>query len=362
MFLRYTKISLATMALVLLSGVTSACGGGGGSANEPETETIDVGGDQTVDVPVGEPLKVAFFSEGANNSAMQASIKGAEDRAAKLGWEIDVFDGKFDPTTQANQLQSALTRDYDAWVIKAVEGNQVCDIVTKQAPQQDILVSVSVLPICGRAGNEGEDLWAPGTLNYVGGNESPAAFKIVLERAVEENAGPQKVGVVTGPELNPITMNLEKALDEVTAEHPEFDIVAKARTDYSTPVAQEKAVPMIRANPDLDIIFTAFSNLSKGAVPALEAAGRADEVKVYEAGGTEWAVDALKKGDIEVTTALRLGSSAANAVQSLADAQAGKSVPRVMLNDGEPLMSGQKEGQVHLVDRDNVDAYEPEVE
>lgn len=316
----------------------------------------------TVAVPATGPLKIAFFSEGTNNSAMQASIDGATQAAKELGWEIEVFDGKFDPVTQANQLENALTRDYDAWVLKAVEGNIMCDIATRDAPEKGVLVVTAVLSICGRGANEGDELWSPGTLAYIGGAETPMAFFQVLDRMGAENPGPQKLGVITGPELNPITKNHEAALEMFKAKYTEIEIIAVARTDYSTPSALEEAGPMVQANPDMTLAYTAFSNLAMGLVPVLEQAGRLGSVKIYDNGATARAIDAIKDGTIEVSSANRLKSNAYNAVMAIDRARRGEAVPRAIGDLGAPLVPGTPPTEPYLIDTANVAGFTPEIE
>ncbi|ACP21886.1 hypothetical protein NGR_b04230 (plasmid) [Sinorhizobium fredii NGR234] len=323
---------------------------------------IDVGDGITVPLKTEGPLKIAFFSEGANNSAMQASIDGATRAATELGWQIDVFDGKFDAVTQLNQLQNALTRGYDAWVLKAVEGNTMCEIATKDAPAKGIVVVISVLSICGRGANEGEALWSPGTLAYVGGAETPKAFFQVLDRMGRENPGPQKLGVITGPELNPITKNHEAALRMFEAKYPDVEVVAVARTDYSTPSALEKAAPMVQANPDITLYYTAFSNLAKGLVPVLEQAGLIDKAKIYDNGATAWAAGAIMEGAVKLSSANRLGSNAYNAVMAIDRARKGENLPRAIGDLGEPLVDGTPPTDPYLIDSANVASYQPEVE
>jgi ribose transport system substrate-binding protein len=327
-----------------------------------EDRAIDVGLSKPIGLAVDRPLRIAFFSEGANNSAMQASIDGARQAARELGWQIDVFDGRFDPIAQVNQLQNALTRGYDAWVVKAAEGNVACDLVTREAPARGVVVVTAVLPVCGRASSEGSELWAPGTLAYIGGAETPLAFYRVLERMALENPGPQKLGVITGPELNPITKNHEAALKMLRERHPEIEIRAVARTDYSTPVAMERAGPMVQANPDVTLFYTAFSNLAKGLVPVLEQAGRLDAVKIYDNGATSWAVAALRQGKIQVSSANRLRSNAYHAVMAIERSRKGESLPRVLGDLGAPLVAGQPPTDPYLIDVTNIEGFQPEVE
>lgn len=363
---RETTISrrLATVSVfVIAAGLLSACAGNP-AANPGQEVTIDVG-TKKITTDSDAQTKIAYFVEDANNSAVAGSVAAAQAMAEKLGAKIDVFSAGFDAVTQDNQMQNALNRDYNAWVVNAVDGTLACPTVTDADASKNIVVAVVNLPVCGRAGNSGDDLWAPGTLTYAGGNERPESFKRVMERAVEENPGPQKVGVLTGPELYPITQNFDVALAQIRKKYPEFEIVQVARTDYSTPQAQEKAVAMLQANPDLTVILTAFSNLSRGAVTALQADGKAPgDVNIYEAGGTKWAVQALEEGWISVTTAFFRPTNSETGVEAVVKARKGEPVPRVNLNDGHALLPDQKEDETFLLDRENVSTsgYEPTID
>lgn len=356
--MRIVRREISVLALVLAVGTLASCGAGGGGSGE--TRTVDVGGGQQVEVETGGPLKIALFVEIANNSAVQSTIDGAESKAEELGAELDVFDANLDSIRQANQLQNALLWGYDAWVVVPVEGRVICDVVTNQAPRNDILVATPTLAVCGRSSNEGKELWSPGTLTYVGGNETPSAFKATMKKAIKDNPDPQKVGVITGPDLHPTTVSMDKAVEEVTTENPEFDVVSKLRTDYSPPDSQEKFDTMLQSNPDLDVVVGAYTNMSKGIVPVLQSRDMVGDVKVYENGGTEWSEDALKKGWIESTTTFYRRTAAETAVQAIADARRGEEVPRVILNDGHEPLPGQEKDQVGIVTRENLDRYQPE--
>jgi len=330
------------------------------AAAQADMVDVDVGGEKPVIVDTTVPLKLAVFIEIGTNSAVQSTVDGVRTMAAKNGFKFDVFDARFDVARQINQMQTALSNGYNAWIVVPVEGRQICGMVTEEAPKNNVLVAQATGTACGRSSKEGAELWAPGTLTYVGGNEVPSAFEAVMLKATQYNPGPQKVGILTGPNLHPITMSFDKALEKVTREHPDFKVVAKHRTDYSPPDNQVKTQTMLQANPDLTIIVGAYTNMSKGVVSALEAAGKLGKVKVYEAGGTEWSVEALRKGWIEATTGFYRKTAAETAVRAILDARAGKTVPRVVLNDGHGLIAGQQAAQVGIVTRANVDTYTPE--
>jgi len=339
----------ASIAYLLLAGIAVA----------QSTVAVDVGDGKTINLAADRPLKVAFFIEGTNNSAMQATLDGAVKTAEEYGWTMDVFDAQWNPINQTNQMQNALNRDYDAWFVRAAEGSTVCDLATVQAPAKNVLVVTGTLPICGRSVNEGEEQWAPGTLSYVGGTQSGDAFLELLEYMAAQNPGPQKLGTVTGPELNPITRNFEIGLERFLAKHPDYTFVANARTDYSTPVAYEKSVPMVQGNPDITLYFSSYGNLTKGLVTALKEQNRLGSVKVYEGGATTWSKQAILDGELQATSMLTVRTNSVKALEALRDAQQGKPVDRFIANDGLPITNGKL---VQIIDKSNIEGFKPEAE
>jgi ribose transport system substrate-binding protein len=364
---RSKRVRIAA-ALLACSGALSACGSApnessSASAGQPtsaDSVAVDVG---TTKVNVRGPMKLAYFSLGTNNSYLQAAIKSVKESVAKVpGASVRVFDANFDASTQFNQIQNALqSKKYNAAIVLPVDPQLICNILTEQAPAEGMVVSVMTGALCGRTVKEGDGLWAPGTLDYVGGVHTYNYWKQYLDYVVEENPGPQKAVVLTGPKINAITVNLDKALEDVQAEHPGFKVVAKQDTDYSVPVAQQKMVPMIQAHPDATIFFSAYSNLTRGAMQALRGAGKVGKIKIYDKGATEWAIAQMHEGTIETTTPEHPVAIMSRQVELLQHAFEGKQVPRFVPNDGAPVPKGAdaRTGLV-IVDQKAAKTFQPE--
>lgn len=360
---RRTALVLATAAAAI--GLT-ACGSSdddgktnAGASEGQKSVAIDLGGGTKVDTG-GKPLKIALFAAGSSNSYLLAQNDQARKSAKEAGVPLDVFDAKFDPATQFKQMQTALVSGkYNAWILQAVDGQQTCKLVSEQAPKKQIVVSAIVVALCGRAQNEGEELWAPGTLNFIGGNETVEAWKTIWKKAVAENPGPQKVGVMVGAPLNSITIAYMAAMKEVIPK--DWKVVGVVNTDYSVADSQAKAQTLVQANKDMTILMSAYTNITKGGISALKAAGRLDDVKIYDGGGTVTGVDYVRKGISQATTARYSRSPIKASVQSLVDAWAGKPVERFVPNDGHAPEPGRDpEAAVHLVTKKNLDSYTPE--
>lgn len=292
---------------------------------------IDLGTDQPL-MGGCEPLKIAFLIAATNNTHLQAQIQGAKDAAAEIGAELDVFDPNWSPTTQYNQAQNVISGGrFNAILAEMNDGNQACQIMTETAAEEGVLVAVVNQPLCNRGTNEGDDLWAPGTLNFVGGTQGRTAFRDWIFSIAKENPGPQKVAIVTGPDLNSNTINTDLAIADVQAEYPDFDVIATIRTDYSVLQANEKALPLFQANPDLDILISNYSDMTRGAVQAAQQTGSLDKMKVYDSGGNKWAFEAVRRGWIERTRTIEPYAETYEAVKQLGAAWAGEDVPRFTL-------------------------------
>lgn len=324
----YKGYLVSTSAAVLL-GMLAMAGASPAFAQDASCKphSVDLGG-QSLDVGCG-PLKIAFLSAATNNVYLQAGIRGAQDAAAAHGVTVDVFDGNWDPLTQYNQVQNILTGgDHSAILAEMTDGNQACKILTEDAPAAGVLVAVANQTLCGRSSNEGDELWSPGTLTFVGGSQGRSEFRSWLLGIAESNPGPQKVAIVTGPDLNANTINTDLALEEVKVAYPEFQIVGVVRTDYSVLQGNEKTLPLLLANPDLTLLVSNYSDMTRGAVQALQQAGMGDKVMVYDYGGNEWAFGAVKAGQIHSTNTVTPYTEMYKAVEALARAWKGEPVDR----------------------------------
>ena len=321
-----TLSPLATASAVALAAMLAAPASAQDATCTPHE--IDIGTDEPL-MGGCEPLKIAFLIAATNNTHLQAQIRGAQDAAEEIGAELSVFDPNWSPTTQYNQAQNVISGgNFNAILAEMNDGNQACQIMTETAAEEGVLVAVVNQPLCNRGSNEGDELWSPGTLNFVGGTQGRAAFRDWIFSIAEENPGPQKVAVLTGPDLNSNTINTDLAIADVQAEYPEFDVIATIRTDYSVLQGNEKTLPLFQANPELDIFISNYSDMTRGAVQAAQQTGSLETLKIYDSGGNKWAFEAVDRGWIERTRTIEPYAETYEAVKQLGAAWEGETVPR----------------------------------
>jgi ribose transport system substrate-binding protein len=312
----------AVLATVIPSGPSAAAN----SSCKPHA--IDIG--KGISITGGcAPLKIAYLSSGSNNAYVASAIRGVDDEAKKDGATVEVFDANWNAVTQYKLTQDVIASGrFNAIVAQMVDGNQACAILTKDAPAHNILVAVNNQPLCGRAGNEGVARWAPGTLTYVAGNLGHLGLGDWLYSIAKQNPGPQKVIILTGPDLNANVIAFDLAIKDLKAKYPEFKVVAEVRTDWTIAPGNQKATAVLEAHPDATILIGEYSDVTRGAVQAVKAAGMAGKLKIYDYGGNKWAYQAVKDGQIISSLRASPYSEAARTVDALADAWKGEQVPR----------------------------------
>ena len=264
-------------------------------------------------------LNIASFHGGSNNTYLQANIRAVEETAAAMGAKVHIFDANFDTTELQNQAEFALTGDYNAWVFGALDPNQSCSVV-KRAIDQGIVVAVQNQGLCGN------QTWTPGTLTFVGGQTRDVYNAFYDYSFGDIDSG--QVAIISGPALNYNTNNMLGALAEFEPQYPDIEVVANQQLDYTTETAYKAAQDIIQANPELTAFLSNYSGMTQGIVQAVKQAGKSDQIRIYDIGGNEWAVQAVKDGDIEMTLPLLPYEEEKLAVQALADYASGKEVQK----------------------------------
>ena len=68
---------------------------------------------------MAQSKKVAFFAASSQNGFNQATYEGVEEMALELGYEAEIFDGKFDAAHQYSQIEDVLAGGQFAGMIVA---------------------------------------------------------------------------------------------------------------------------------------------------------------------------------------------------------------------------------------------------
>lgn len=319
-------------------GVTELAGASR-SANPP-VRTVNFGAGK---IKVGgAPLKIAFLTAASVNAYSVAYNQSAVAEAKKLGVKLTVFDANLDALKQVNQAKTAIVQGYNAIVMTALSA-EMCTI-TKQAVKKGILVSINNQHVCTSVYANGSAIWVPGTVNFIGGDQTGTLFTKFLMTVAAKNPGPQQVALVEGTPNLAQSLLATKAANAVHAKYPNFNVTTIQDPTYDITGAYTKVQSFLPAHSNLTILATVYSDMTQGAVKALQQA-KYTKVKVYDMGGSTWAFGAVKSGAIQLTSVFLPRTEARLAVKSLYTAwYTGKAGPHyvdILKSVSDPFVTKQ---------------------
>ncbi|MEZ5101825.1 MAG: sugar ABC transporter substrate-binding protein [Thermoleophilia bacterium] len=256
-------------------------------------------------------LRLAFFSVGGNNTYLKAGIKGAEDAAKAYGATIQVFNGEFDGAKQLNQVMGAIASgDFDGFVLEANNPQQLCS-AAKATLEAGIVLAVTNVPVCDAPYDGAYE----GTTIFVGG-QSPEVYTQWFTQGLESADGGE-FAVLNGPAVHGNTTRAREVLDGLKGNYPGWKEVAFDATEYQASVALTKTENILNKNPNINVIFSSYSGHTSGIISAVKAAGKLDQVKIYDLGGDQTMFEALKNGEIASTEIFLPYEEQYRAVQSV---------------------------------------------
>jgi ribose transport system substrate-binding protein len=339
------------------AGSGSASSGGSVSAPAPTgtgSHLVDVGLASRVKVS-GHTLNIAYLAYGDVNTYEQANIKGAEDAAKAAGAGLTVFNSNEDPTTQLNQVQDVLTSGrYNGIVIQALDGQQVCTQMTKQAEAAGILVVDITEPLCGTDSVPIGKQWVAGTV----GNFVPVDTDYYvqwIQQTLAEDPGATQIGVLAGPALSPTTAQLEIALKQVLASHPSVKVVATYNTDFTQPAGLTDTQALLQAHPGVNLILSQSGGPSLGAAEAVSMAGKTGKVLVADTGGSKDVVAKVLSGAILNTAVQSPANETKYAIETLSAAFNGQALPY-----GRSAVVDFDGSKVQVITKQDASAFSPQ--
>jgi ribose transport system substrate-binding protein len=293
---------------------------------------------------------VAYFDIGSANNFGAVTNTGAKSFAkSHPDIKVTIFDGNLNPQTQFDQIQSALqSGKYKAISVTPVDGSLECQLLSQQAPEKHVVVSVVDQPICGRYTNADQSqLWQPGTLNYLGGFFTKAIICDWYAAIGKQYPGHQVVGTLQGPAELGLSQVGSSCLASFKKSNPGYDFVSLLRTAYTSATAYQQTQNMIQANPNLTLITADDSDETVGAARAIAQAGKTGQIHIADFGGQAEVVPLIKSGVVGLSGVTNPQAPVVQSLDSLADAVAGKKVARV------------SELPFQIITKANVDSYHP---
>lgn len=239
-----------------------------------------------------EDLKIGFFGYANVNGFTQGIWQGVQTGAVKAGAEAVLFDGQFDGTVQAEQIQNAITAgDYDAFIITANNGAAITPAVEEAIAEGIAVVGVysAIGPDFLTLDPQIDGLLFAGTKIAVNGT---GMGEMAIDACADRD--PCFVSYLIGFPNFPLDDARTAAFETAVSAAPNVVLVDNAVGGYDQGTGQQAADAVFLANDQIDVMVGS-SQAILGAEQSAISNG-VDGVQFIGNGSPTQAVSAVKEG------------------------------------------------------------------
>lgn len=235
----------------------------------------------------GESYTIGFAVSTLENPFFVTMKDAAVAKAEALGVELMVLDAQDSAETQASQIEDFIVRGVDLLIINPVDSDAIGTSVVACNTEGIPVITVT------RASNSGEVVQHLDIDNREAG-------RLDAEQLIVDLGGTGKVAVLEG--IAGSSSAIERNEGFVAAlEGTEIEIVASLTANYAREEGASVTEDILQANPELDAIYAHNDEMALGAVRAVAAAGRSEEIKIYGIDATDDALVAVENGEMAAT-------------------------------------------------------------
>ena len=215
---------------------------------------------------------------------------GVQKAADEHGIELYITDAQDDPTIQMKDVENLITKKPDAIIIDTCDSDAI----------------VSSIEACNEAGipvftmdreaNGGE------VISHIG-YDAIKSGRMAGQYLVDTLGGKGKIVEIQGIMGTNVAQNRSQGFNEVMKDNPDMEIVACQVADFDRAKGMSVMENILQANPEIDGLYAANDEMLLGALEAMEAAGRTDEIVKIGCDAIDDTLDAMKAGKVDATIA-----------------------------------------------------------
>lgn len=288
-------ITLLVSAL-MVSSMLSACAGEKPEQSSSEAPSSSAATSEAASETEAEPSSDAKkytigLSMNTQTNPFFVDVKdGVQKAADDDGVELFVTDAQNDPSIQMKDIENLITKQPDAIIIDTCDSDA---IVSSVEACNEAGIPVFTMD---RQANGGE------VVAHIG-YDAIKSGKIAGQFLVDELGGKGNIVEIQGIMGTNVAQNRSKGFNDVMAENPDMKIVATAVANFDRAEAMSVVENILQANPEIDGMYCANDEMLLGALEAVEAADRADEIVMIGCDAIDDTIAALKAKRVEATIA-----------------------------------------------------------
>ena len=317
---RYKAFAL----LAILAVVLTACEAPGGAP----TPTPASSSGTTGNTGTQKAFNMCVVHNSADHPSITAITNGMNDEAAVYGATVTYFDPALDPQKQVSMIEDCISRKADVIVVNAVDPAAVVPSLKKASE-----AGIPVLMQNADTNDEGHAY----TKAFIGSQSFDQGYAVgqMIAKALNNKGN---VVLVTGKPGQTDAVNRTEGMKAAFADaKADIKILAEQPGDWSKDKALTVMQDLLTRYPDINAVFGHDDPMALGALEAIKAAGKQNDIKVFGVNGNKEACAAVKDGTM-AGTALQLSYLVGvYTVRAGYDLMQGRLIPREILAPTAPV-------------------------
>ncbi|HET8725898.1 MAG TPA: substrate-binding domain-containing protein [Alphaproteobacteria bacterium] len=215
-------------------------------------------------------VSIALVRYLSTGDFFQAYLAGVERQAEALGIELRVLDSRQDAALQAEMLDQAAGLGVDGIILQ-----HGLTETLKNGAARAVEAGIPVVAFDVNVENE--------RIPQIEQSDRDLA-RLALEQAIEDNGEEFTAGYVYVAGIAPLDRRNE-TWEQFKARYPGIEEAARWGT-LDNPIANSVAnqtAAVLRANPDMEVVFAPYDEFAKGVKLAVDEAGLSSDISIYSA-------------------------------------------------------------------------------
>jgi len=249
--------------------------------------------------PEGEEIRLLAVVKTLANEYWQLMADGYADAAEEKGITIDVIavPTEQDTEQQLNQVQTALAQGYDAILVSPITPLNLIPALVQATEAGTPIINVDERIDPQAAAEAGV------AIASVIASDNRDAGARAAGYMIENIPQGGQVAIIEGKAGNQSGLDRKEGFQDAIEAAGNFQVVASQPADWDGQRALDVTTNILQANPDLVGIYAANDTMALGAVEAVRAAGKLDQVTIIGTDAVPAALQAVQAGDMEGTVA-----------------------------------------------------------
>ena len=311
------KILALVLMVAMLAALVAGCASTATTAAPAETTAAAA---ETTAAAATEKVKIGFAMSNFDDKWLTYLREAAEKKAAELGVELLMVDGKDDPATQLGQIENFVAQGVNAVVVVPVN-TDATEAITKATFDAGIpLIAVN------RNFKSDKDY-----TTYVG-SDSIDAGMFQMEFIGEQLGGKGNIVIMRGADGHEAaTMRTEGVKKVIAEKYPDIKILEEDTASWDRAKGMALAENWLQKHgEDINAFVCNNDEMAIGAIKAIENAGLTGKILTAGVDCTPDALVELKKGTLSFTVFQDPVGQGAGGVQAAYDIATGKTVDKVV--------------------------------